>query len=701
VYRQRSLIGATVPFALLPLVVLLAAPQVLAAPPSSVHPLEPLSAAELRLAVALVRGARRWSKSVLFPLVVLDEPPKAEVLAWRPGRPTRRFAQVVVLDREANRAYDARVDLQSKRLLRVAALPGVQPQLLSDEFVLAPALIKGDPRWQAALRKRGVTDFSQVQVDTWAVGPLPVAAHLTKPTAPASARAPRGDSAVDPFPPRLVRGVSYLGAAGTNFYDRPIEGVVALVDLTHRQVVEVVDTGVVPLSAEHHELDERSLGAASFPPMAPLVSTQPQGGSCVVNGRQVRWGRWQFRFALHPREGLVLYDVAYDDHGVRRPILYRGALAEMVVPYGDADVGWAWRNAFDEGEYGLGRLAAPLEPGLDAPAHARLFDSDLMDEQGKVYTSRRTVGLYERDGGILWKHHDENSGRNETRRARELVLFFVATIGNYDYAIQWIFHLDGTLEVNCDLSGIMLAKGVASQEDTPEPGVQAAGRAVGPHGHLGTLASAHRVAPNVAAPHHQHFFNFRLDLDIDGPPNSVYELQTRGAPLGPHNPYGNAIVMEETALGSEAAAQRELNLASARAWRIGNDGRKNALGESPSFALAPGGNTVPFAAADSPIRRRARFLDHHVWVTRYAEQERYAAGDYPNQGAPGEGLPRFVANDEGLSQQDLVLWYTVGLTHIPRPEEWPIMSVHSVSFRLVPVGFFVENPALDVPRLPN
>jgi len=41
-----------------------------------------------------------------------------------------------------------------------------------------------------------------------------------------------------------------------------------------------------------------------------------------------------------------------------------------------------------------------------------------------------------------------------------------------------------------------------------------------------------------------------------------------------------------------------------------------------------------------------------------------------------------------------VLWYTLGMTHLPRPEDWPLMPAYTVGFRLVPAGFFSHDPAL-------
>jgi primary-amine oxidase len=355
----------------------------------------------------------------------------------------------------------------------------------------------------------------------------------------------------------------------------------------------------------------------------------------------------------------------------------------MVVPYGDTDRNWRWRSAFDVGEYSVGRLASSIEPKTDAPEHATLIDATFAGDDGQPYVLSRAVGLYERDGGLLWKHYEGYSAQNESRRARQLVIFFIATIGNYDYAVNWVFHQDGALEVDAALSGIMLPKGV---------------RQVTVKGHAATGTSGHLVAANVVAPHHQHFFSFRLDFDVDGQNNAVHELNTRPAPAGPGNPNGNGMMMEETALATEGAARRQMNLGSARVWQVLNPGATGPLGYHPGYILVPGANAMPYVTPASQVRRRAGFINHHFWSTRYRPDEMSAAGAYPNQSLGGDGLPRWAANNEPLVNQDVVVWYTMGVTHIPRPEEWPVMPVTHVGFKMIPSGFFARNPALDVPK---
>jgi primary-amine oxidase len=630
------------------------------------HPLDPLTESEISNAVKIIRASANVPKVVLFSTVVLNEPPKSEIMHFKPGANFRREAFAVIFDREKNKTFEVLVNLRTNKILFWKEIPGAQPLVFQEEYQVLPDIVKADPRWQEAMRKRGITDFSKVAVDGWAVGQI------------------------DPkFTGRLLRGLSYYKEDFANYYGRPIEGVVAIVNMNTRKVVDVTDTDVVPLSEKGQDFDEKSVGKLREKPK-PLLITQPEGASYRMNGQEIVWQKWRFRYTMHPREGLVLHTVGYEDDGKIRPILYRAALSEMVVPYGDTDPNWRWRAAFDVGEYSIGRLASPLEPKLDAPENAQLIDVTFADDNGKPYSLERAIGIYERDGGILWKHYDSVSGTNETRRGRELVMFFVATIGNYDYAVNYIFKQDGSLEVDLALTGIMLAKGVkekrADENHTKN------------HSGMNTENSGHLVAENIVAPHHQHFFNFRLDFDVDGTNNTVTEMNSSAMPAGANNPYLNGFVMRETMFKTESEAQRSMDMKAARVWTVMNPSAKNSLGQHTSFIVVPGANSLPYIAPEATVRKRAGFINNHFWVTRFNESELNAAGVYPNQSKGGDGLPRFAANNEPIANQDVVVWYTLGVTHIPRPEEWAVMPVTHVGFKMIPGSFFNRNPALDVPK---
>jgi primary-amine oxidase len=636
--------------------------SLLSTPVRAEHPLDPLTAAEIETAVTIVRGAKSLPEGVFFPQVALNEPPKAAMLSWEPGTALARRAALVVYDRSANLLSEAVVDLGAKKLISWVARPGAQPNVMLEEFEKFPAVVKADERWRAAMKKRGL-DPDKLWVDLWAAGPMSTSEKATG--------------------HRLLRGLAYLSEGNKNPYAHPIEGVVALLDTNARRVIDLIDTGVVPVSTAPGDFDDTSNPPAR-PGLKPLVISQPEGPSYTMDGHLIRWQNWSFRFTLHPREGPVLYQVAYQDGDKLRPVLYRASLSEMLVPYGDPDSNWTFRNAFDEGEYGIGRMAGPIEPFKDAPANAAFLDADFADDLGKPYKVEKAVAIYERDGGLLWKHLDVFvANQNQSHRARELVLTFIATISNYDYQLSWVFRQDGTIAAECGLTGIMLAKGVKAQS--------AHELHAEPSGH-----HAHLVAPGVVAPHHQHFFNFRLDFDVDGTNNRVVEHNVRSAPAGKDNPMSNSILMEENVLKSELKAQRDMNLATARKWKVVSASAKNALGDPTGYTLIPGENSVPYLLDAAPVRQKGRFIDHHLWVTRYAEDELYAAGPYPNQSEAGQGLPAWTKADRDLDGKDVVVWYTFGVTHIPRPEDWPVMPTHSTGFKIMPNGFFARNPALDV-----
>jgi primary-amine oxidase len=205
------------------------------------------------------------------------------------------------------------------------------------------------------------------------------------------------------------------------------------------------------------------------------------------------------------------------------------------------------------------------------------------------------------------------------------------------------------------------------------------------------------VADQLYAPNHQHFFNMRLDFDIDGTDNTVQQVDVVADEPGGSNAFGNAFHARATSLTHEAEARANLCLETARTWKIVNPGRRNALGQPVGYRFLPGDNSVPFASAEAWWRKRARFVDHHVWVTPFTSDERFAAGDYPNQSSGGDGLARWTAADRPIESTDVGFWYTFGHTHLPGPEDYPFMPAASIGFLLKPSGFVTLNPANDLP----
>jgi primary-amine oxidase len=618
------------------------------------HPLEPLSTDDIQTVVDILRRERHLGPLVRFVSIALHEPPKEAVLSFPSHGAIEREAFAILLDTETGRTYESVVSLTRGVVTAWQYIPDVHPSIMLDEFLECEQACKANPEWQAAMRKRGIMDFDLCMVDPWSAGNYGIEAENGR---------------------RISRALTWVRSRpDDNGYAHPVENVIAVVDLQAMQVIAVEDYGVVPLPLEQANYSPQVAGTRTG--LKPIEIHQPEGPSFVVNGHDVQWQKWHFRVGFTPREGLVLHTVSYADQDRERQILYRGSLVDMVVPYGDPRPAYFRRNAFDIGEYGIGMLANSLELGCDCLGEIYYFDVAGHDSRGEPTTIRNAICMHEEDYGLLWKHVDWRNNYTESRRSRRLVVSFIATVGNYEYGFYWYFYQDGTLQLEVKLTGV-ISNGATLPGEEPI---------------WGTI-----VAPGVYGPIHQHFFNVRLDMMVDGRDNSVYEMNTVSDPGGPENPHNNAFHTEATLLQRESEAQRIINPRSARYWSIVNPSVRNRLGQPVGYKLMPGENVLPFASEGASVLKRGAFMTRHLWVTAYDRAERYAAGDYPNQHPGGAGLPAYAAADRSIVNTDVVVWYTFGAHHVVRPEDWPVMPVTTIGFSLKPSGFFDRNPGLDVP----
>jgi primary-amine oxidase len=623
------------------------------------HPLEPLTGAEIETATAVLRESGRLTDAARFAYFGLDEPTKDAVTGFAAGDPLERRVRVVIVPGPTADVVEAVVDIGGRAVESWREVPGMRPAMLFEESFNAIVALNESHEWQAALARRGITDQSKVQIDPWPPGNFGLAHEEER---------------------RISRCLAYYREKDTdNGYARPIEGLVGFVDIGRGEVLEVADHGVVPIPPERGGYLREDVGPMRDD-LRPLEITQPEGPSFTVDGNLVCWQRWSLRVSMDPYEGLVLHTIGYEDAGRVRPILHRASVSEMVVPYGDTGPMHNWKNAFDAGEWGLGRMANSLTLGCDCLGEIRYLDVTFGNERGEPYTIQNAICMHEEDYGIAWKHVDLHGGTTEVRRQRRLVISSIATVGNYEYGFYWYFYLDGSMQLEVKLTGVMSTMAVANGEG---------------------VRNAEMVAPQLAAPHHQHLFNVRLDFDVDGVANTVYEVDSVPEAAGPDNPLANAFTTEVTTLATEKQAQRVVDASRSRIWKIVNPEARNRLGEPVGYKLVPAATPTLLASPESSVGRRAAFATRNLWVTPYQSDERRAAGDYPNQHAGGDGLPRWTAADRPIAGTDVVVWHTFGVTHIPRPEDWPVMPVESTGFLLAPVGFFDRNPALDVPPSPR
>jgi len=596
-----------------------------------------------------------------FASIELHEPPKAEVLAWRPGDPITRRSLAVVWNRSDNQTYEAVVDLTGHTVASFEHVPGVTPNFTVDEFHEADETLRRHPAVLAKLAERGITDPSLILIDVWTYG-----AALMPPQ----------------YRDRRL-GWADLWVRETpdgNPYAHPISGLKLIVDMNSMELLEIEDHHDHGLAAVDGEYLPGPWKGTLRTDVKLLHITQPEGTSFTLDGTELRWQKWSMRLGFNYREGPVIYQVAYDDNGARRDIAYRMSIAEMVVPYRDPTFDHDRRTAFDIGEWGLGFMTTSLELGCDCLGEIVYVDAVLHDAAGEPYEIKNAICLHEEDNAVLWKHVDSVTGA-EVRRQRRLVVSCHVTVANYEYLVYWRFYQDGNIECEVRATGIMVTTPVAEGEEPP------------PYGTV--------VDTRTYAPFHQHFLVARLDLDVDGGPNSVVEVDSVALPVSADNPHGLALVNESTPIRSESSGARDYNWDTQRSWKVVNSARTNRHGTPVAYKLVPGATFPAMMDPSTPQFMRAPVIGHTLWVTKHDDDERWPCGKYPTQSTVDTGLTEWIKDDAGLEDTDVVLWYVFGIHHITRVEEWPIMPVDTISFWLKPFGFFDQNPAIDVPPTPK
>jgi len=622
------------------------------------HPLDPLSPTEFQSTAAILRRDQGVTDSWRFASIELKEPAKADVKTWKAGDAVPRRALAVLWDTQTNQTYEAVVDLVGDRVDSWTHQPGVCPNFTVDEYHDVDHALHEHEGVLAALRARGITDASLVLFDVWTYG---------KDVMPEQWR-DRRLGWCDLWMREKPEG---------NPYAHPVSGLKIIVDMNTLEVLEIEDHHDYGLPEVDGEYAPQVRGTQERTDLKPLEISQPEGVSFTVDGNEVRWQNWSLRLGFNFREGPVIYQVAFDDHGSRRDIAYRMSFAEMVVPYRDPGFDHYRRTAFDIGEWGLGYMITSLELGCDCLGEIVYVDAVVPDSRGEPIMIDRAICLHEEDNAVLWKHVDAETGA-EVRRMRRMVVSAHITVANYEYLVYWRFYQDGNIECEVRASGLMVTTPMENDGDSSPYGTT--------------------VDSRTYAPFHQHFIVAKLDLDVDGEENTVVEVDSVAAPISDDNPYGLALSTRSTTIENESQSARDFNWETQRTWKVINPNKVNRHGSNTAYKLVPGAAIPSLLDTSSPVYMRAPVIAHTVWVTAYDDAERWPAGDYPTQSSEDTGLTRWIAENAPLVGTDVVLWYVFGIHHITRIEDWPIMPVDIISFWLKPFGFFDQNPSLDAPN---
>ncbi|HVG26340.1 MAG TPA: hypothetical protein VM865_01950 [Acidobacteriaceae bacterium] len=625
------------------------------------HPLDGLTTDEYWAAHDVLFKAGHLSEDALVASLLLHEPEKSKVLAWKTGDPISREADVILVEKE--KTYEARIDLNAKTLESYKQISGVQGPVTMSEMGALDSIAKKDSRVLAALKAHGIADLSTVHCGA---GPLSFIV----------------------FPAQSDHRIGWGACTDTHgvyhSWGRTIEGIYILADMTEKKILDVIDRGSIPMPAgdiDFEEADETPREGTK-----PLFLSEPMGPSYTLDKGEISWQNWHFRFRIDPRVGPVVSLVKFQDKDQLRSVMYEGSLSEMFVPYMDPEEGWNSRAFLDAGEFLLGGLAKPVGPD-DCPTNSRYFAGYVPSDKAVPMIRPQLACLFERvPGSPAWRHYENNIING--RPSRELVLRTAAVVGNYDYVMDWIFQQDGTIRVAVGATGIVETKSVKDlafdHAATMDPAKS----------RYGTL-----VGPNLVAVNHDHYFSYRLDLDVDGQNNSfmvdrllpeTISARTRKSIWAVHS----------TMAKTEKDGIMDIDPRRPGMWMVINPSVHGKVGHPTGYEIMPGMTAVSNVSPEDPAQKVGAFSEHQLWVTPYQPDELYAAGVYVTSSKGLEGLPAWTKANRPIENTDIVAWYTMGFHHVVRLEDWPVMPVMWHDFEIRPMNFFDENPAMTLPHQP-
>lgn len=645
----------------------------LRAPPRPQHPLDPLSPLEIKSVVSLIKADFKGDPSkIAINTITLKEPSKKSYLAWKEqnGSFPPRLAYFVYLVKNETGIQEGVADISNMYITGLKHVTGAQPILTVEDMQNTEAIIRKDKAVIEQCLLSGVPPncMHKIYCDPWTIG------HDER----------WGASR------RLQQAmIYYRNTEDDSQYSHPLD-FIPIVDIETQEVIFIDIPNVRrPLSDLPHSNFYPADAVKKYgyrQGLKPINVTQPEGVSFKMNGNVIEWNNFKLHIGFNYREGIVLSDISYNDHGNERPLFHRMSLCEMVVPYGNPDFKHFRKHALDIGEYGAGYMTNPLSLGCDCKGTIHYLDAHFASRAGEPVTINNAICIHEEDDGILFKHSDfrDDFATSIVTRATRLIISQIFTASNYEYCIYWNFLQDGSIRLDIKLTGILNTY------------VAGKGEKVGPWGT--------EVYPRVNAHNHQHLFSLRLDPRLDGDNNSVassdvvpsdYEVNSV------QDPYGVGWCGKRTVYKTVNDSLTHACAETSRTWDIINPNKINPYSGLPvSYKIVSTQTPRMMAKENSVPAKRAPWARHAMNVVKYEEDRLYPSGVHVSQNSceVPVGIKNWIGNGtDNIENTDVLVFHTFGISHVPAPEDFPLMPAEPITLLIRPRNFFTENPALDVP----
>lgn len=653
------------------------------------HPFAPLSKDEITAAADLIRSQWPEGTDLQFKAVTLQEPAKAEAVPYlaaeRSGESTQRIDRRAFINyyiRKTNKFHEATVNLSAQTVERNVRLgANVHAPGDGDEIIAIEKIAIEDPAVQEEIKKLQLPEGSVVICDPWIYGSDGVGDDDRMYQCFLYMRDPANPNEIDSNHYAHPLAISPVISADSQ----------ALIRIDHLPTGR--DNTIKPTQPyKAYPANEYIPEAQNLrTDLKPLQVVQPEGASFNVATKDglslIQWQKWEFKVGFNQREGMVLYDVHYDN----RSLFYRLSLSDMNIPYADPRHPYHKKAAFDLGDVGAGIMANDLKLGCDCLGSIHYLSGLVPNDKGEPVEMPNCVCIHEQDNGLLWKHTNYRSGRagmylsattsesaNKTIavvRNRELVLQSIITVANYEYILAFMFNQAGDVIYEVRATGILSTQPIDEGLDVP----------------WGTV-----VHPGVLATHHQHIFSLRVDPALDGHSNRLVYDEAHPMPRDDLNPHGTGYFTKETVVTHSGGYNLDYDVN--RTFKIQNANVRNPINGKPvGYKIHAPPFQKGIADKDSFTYKRAEFSDSNIYAVKHRDGELYAGGRYTNQSRGDAGVRTWSQRNDSIVDDDLVLYVQFGINHVPRIEDFPVMPCEIIKVAMRPVNFFDKNPAIDVP----
>ncbi|KAH8586808.1 copper amine oxidase [Bisporella sp. PMI_857] len=419
------------------------------------------------------------------------------------------------------------------------------------------------------------------------------------------------------------------------------------------------------------QLDKQG-DALPFDDLPPPASVQPgpKRFSFDANENFLSWMDFTFYITVSRDMGVRLFDLKYKG----KRILYELGMEEALAHYSGIDPIQSGTCYFDT-MYGFGSSIVSLVNGYDCPSHSTYVNIDFLDG-----TTRRTqpngICMFEMDRGFPIQRHSGGGFTSVTKNIA-FMLRSVTTVGNYDYQTTYEFHMDGSITVAARASGY-IQSGYFSHNE--EYGFQ--------------------IHDNLSGSMHDHVLTFKADFDILGEKNSLQKVEfvpTTETYVWNDGKPRNTMKAKKTFITNENEAKIDWSPNGDSLYAIVNTDAKNNYGENPGYRFMPAAGVAHLTVQNSSITQNAaNHADRHFYVTKQKETEARASHPY-NLLDPADPAVNFAKyfDGESLTQQDLVLWFNLGMHHMPHSGDLPntVFSTAYSALTIEPLNYLPGDPS--------